>query len=217
MKGCRPLKHAEESAIMKHLAASRHGKRNVALFVLGIETGYRITELLSARIGGTYGIMRNGVIADSLRVQRKNMKRAREGRTFYLSDRAKLYQKPWLSELRDRGYRFADHFLFQSSARGNCALSISGAWRVITAAANLAGCADSVSTHSLRKTFAERYYAHLLELHAGGMRMEPIRELSKALGHKDIEATERYLGWKDDILKAYITQKGPRYEQREML
>lgn len=217
MKGCRPFSHKEENAIIESLALSRNGVRDVALFELGIETGFRITELLSVRLGGRYGLLQEGKIGRTLKVQRKRMKRSREGRTIYLTPRAKQVIRPLLPVLRAAGTCLSEHFVFQGTKPGNTPLVVSTAWRIIRNGAERAGVTpERVGTHSLRKTFARRYYGWLLERARKGAIVDPMRELMKALGQKSIEATEAYLDWDDHLLAEYLERERPRHDQPEL-
>jgi integrase len=49
MRGCRPLKEREIQRILKSLDG-RYAARDRALILLGIKSGFRISELLSLRL-----------------------------------------------------------------------------------------------------------------------------------------------------------------------
>jgi len=133
------------------------------------------------------------------------MKRKREGRSIPLTKRARAAVSEYLTALTDQGYWQAGDYLFQSSRKGNAPISRSQAWQVIHDAARAAGISKRIGTHSMRKTFARRYRDWLLEQMAVHRRqIEPMREVQKALGHKSIESTERYIEWDASILTEYI-------------
>ena len=50
MKGCRPLTDTEVE-LMQAGFGGRYATRDRALFLLGVESGFRISELLSLRMG----------------------------------------------------------------------------------------------------------------------------------------------------------------------
>jgi site-specific recombinase XerD len=70
MNGCWLLSD-EEVQIISRSFGGTFGKRNKALFVVGYRTGFRISELLSLRVGD---VQQHGKIVDHMTVQRKHMK-----------------------------------------------------------------------------------------------------------------------------------------------
>ena len=53
MKGCRPLTEAEV-ALVRQSFGGRYGRRDHALFVLGVKSGFRISELLALQVGDVW-------------------------------------------------------------------------------------------------------------------------------------------------------------------
>ena len=51
MPGCRPFADEEIPRILAELDRQHWGLRNRALLILGLKTGFRIAELLSAKVG----------------------------------------------------------------------------------------------------------------------------------------------------------------------
>ena len=84
MKGARPLTDSEVLQVSNSFRG-RYALRDRALFVLGIKTGLRISELLSLAVGG---VLQHGRIVDRVHVQRRHMKRKTEGRTVLLHPEA---------------------------------------------------------------------------------------------------------------------------------
>lgn len=202
MKGVTTLCESEVFAILGVLALHRKKQRNVALFTLGIETGFRITELLSLTIGDVY---KNGAVLDMVSVSRKNMKRKREGRSLPLTRVAKDAISDLIKGLCEDGYWQSTDYLFQSTRKGNQKVSRTQVWQIINDAAKEVGINGRIGTHSMRKTFARRYREWLIEQMVTHRRhIEPMREVQKALGHKSIESTEKYIEWDDNILIEYI-------------
>jgi site-specific recombinase XerD len=64
MKGCRPLTDNEVQVISRSFGGT-FGKRNKALFVVGYRTGFRISELLSLRVGD---VQQHGKVVDQVAV-----------------------------------------------------------------------------------------------------------------------------------------------------
>lgn len=77
MKGCRPLTDDEVHLITKSFGGA-FAARNKALFVVGHRTGFRISELLSLRVGD---VMQHGKIIDQISVQRRHMNGGKAGKT----------------------------------------------------------------------------------------------------------------------------------------
>ena len=70
MKGMRPITD-EEIEKIKDNFSGQYKARDYALFVLGIKSGFRISEILSLTLKDVFD---NGRIQDRIYVQRKNMK-----------------------------------------------------------------------------------------------------------------------------------------------
>jgi integrase len=66
MQGCRPLTAAEVAQVTKAFTGP-FALRNRAFFLMGVQTGYRISELLSLRVGDVY---RQGQIVTHISVRR---------------------------------------------------------------------------------------------------------------------------------------------------
>jgi integrase len=70
MKGCRLLTDDEVKRVRQSFHG-RYAKRNEALVVLGVACGFRISELLSLRVGD---VLQHGRIVDRVTVARRFMK-----------------------------------------------------------------------------------------------------------------------------------------------
>jgi integrase len=81
MKGCRPLTEAEV-ALVRQSFGGRYSRRDQALFLLGVKSGFRISELLLLRVGAVWQGQR---VAERVTVRRQHMKRQTEGRTVLLA------------------------------------------------------------------------------------------------------------------------------------
>lgn len=183
MIGSRPLTQEE----IKYILLAFHGHyaaRNRALFVLGLKTGFRISELLSLKVCDVY---QDGAVLDSVGVHRSSMKGTGASRRVPLNQEAKEALLEWLNTM---GNCRPETWLFESQRRGK-PLDASRAWVIFEEAYDEAGV-DRVSklgTHCMRKTFAQGVYQAL---------GHDLVKTQRALGHKSINSTVAYLGFGTD-------------------
>jgi len=190
MKGSRPLTE-DEVAIVAKSFGGQYAARDKALFLLGVKSGFRISELLSLAVGDVY---RHGHIVDRVTVARAHMKRKLEGRTVVLHPDAKAALAAWLLELRQMAAVTGDIPLFRSR-KGNKAMSAVQAWRILQEAYATNGLTGQLGTHAMRKTFATRVYEKL---------NHDLVRTQKALGHKNINSTVSYLAFREEEIDAAI-------------
>lgn len=179
MKGCRPLTPSEIESICNTL-----GIRDRALFILGIRTGFRISELISLNIDDI--LYSDGTIKDSVKVSKCNTKGKAASRIMPMHDDAKAVL---LEYIRATGVMQMPHAhsvpLFISS-RGK-RVSRGLFHRNLKNAMKRAGIQSGIgilATHSMRKTFAAAMYKAL----DGN-----ILDLQTALGHKSLSSTASYI------------------------
>lgn len=190
MKGCRPLTHEEAELVAKSFRG-RFAIRDRALFLLGCKTGYRVSELISLRIGD---VVQAGRVVDAVYVARGAMKGQVEGRAVPLNPVAKQAIRSLLHELRGAS---DDSFLFRSRKGANEPISRFQAHRVLKAACCRAGLTGKLGTHTMRKTFANKVYDRL-----GG----DLVKVQRAMGHRNINSTVAYLSFRqEDIDEAILS------------
>ena len=191
MKGSRPLTDKE----IKLTAATfggKFGKRDRALFLLGVKSGFRISELLSIRLRD---VLQHDRIVDRVTVRRRNMKKKTEGRTVLLHPEAGEALKVWIEELRANGYLRRDSFLFQSRKGGNKPISRIQAYRILEQTYQSNGFSGRLGTHAMRKTFADKVYNKL---------NKDLVKTQRALGHKNINSTVSYLSFREEEIDQAI-------------
>lgn len=176
MSGCRSLTVEEIRRVIEALSS----KRDKALFITGIKTGFRITELLSLT---PKSIREDGTIY----VVKQNMKGKLRGRAVPLHPDARAQLIEYINESKCQ----VDSKLFP--------LSRFQAHRILKDAYNAIGITGKVATHSMRKTFATNVYNRL---------DKDILKTGKALGHVTgfaYKNTEQYLEVnQDEINKAIL-------------
>jgi integrase len=160
--------------------------------LLGVRTGFRISELLSLRV---QDVMQHGKVLDRVTVQSRPMKGKTGGRTLVLHPEAKAALSVWLEVLRLGGTLDPDTFVFKSRNTANKVISRVQAWGILSDALEANGLAGKLGTHCMRKTFANRVYDQL------NGRLEKVQ---RALGHKNINPTVSHLSFREEEIDAAI-------------
>jgi integrase len=191
MKGCRPLT-AEEVDLVSRSFGGVYAARDKALFLLGVKSGFRISELLSLRVGD---VSQHGRLVDRVTVQRRHMKKKLEGRTVLLHPEAKAALATWLLTLRQTPDYTAQTFVFRSRKGLNRPISLVQAWRILHEAVTTNEFTGKLGTHAMRKTFANRVYHQL---------NHDLVKTQRAMGHKNINSTVAYLSFVEDEIDAAI-------------
>lgn len=183
----RALTDAEIVRVMAQLKP-----RDRCFFVLGLRTGFRVSELLSLRLGDVW---QGGQVPAAVAVARRAMKGRTEGRTVPLHPQARAELASWATALAARGAGPGSP-LFPSQ-KGASAVTRTQAWAILTNAYRRAGLSGrGVGVHGLRKTFAGRMYRRL---------DRDLMKTQKALGHKSVTSTAAYLSFAEAEVDAAIT------------
>ena len=188
MKGARPLTDAEVKTIAAQLSI-----RDRALFLLGVRSGFRVSELLSVRVQDVLDPA--GAILDHVYVQRRNMKGRTCGRAVVLHPEARAALSTWISELREAAALHQEAPLFVSRKGESKSIGRVQAWRVLRMAYATAGISGKLGTHAMRKTFASRVYELL---------GHDLVKTQRALGHASINSTVAYLSFAESDIEAAI-------------
>jgi integrase len=192
MKGCRPLTEKEIGEVLISFNGE-YAARDKALFVLGLKTGFRVSELLSLKIGD---IFQRGRIVDSVTVRRQFVKQKTEGRTVKLNPQAKTALRGWIDELRERGKLRQKNFLFPSR-KGDGPITRVQAYRILKSVFDECEITGNLGTHSMRKSFAASMREKL---------GKDLFLLQKALGHKNVNSTVSYLSFcQEEIDEAILS------------
>ena len=193
MRGCRALSEQEVTQVKESFRGT-YRVRDRCLFMVGIHTGFRISELLSLKVGDVW---QHDRLADHVTVQRKHMKKKVESRTVRLHPEAKQALLPWLMALQEHGALQPKMPLFRSRKSKSSARAISRehARFVLKDTFNRNQLMGPLGTHSMRKTLARRaweFFNHNLLM------------VQKVLGHKSIQSTISYLGVDDGEIEAFF-------------
>ena len=200
MKGCRPLTQEETEAVLESFSGE-YAARDRALFVLGTLSGFRVSEMLSLKVGDVF---QNGRVQAQVSVARRNMKGKVQGRTVPLHLRAKAAILAQVQALAAAGLTGPEVFLFHSRKGFNKAISRQAAHGILKAV-TVANCmGGKVGTHSMRKTFAAGIYQKAVELQRQGATVDPVTFCQAALGHRNVNSTVAYLSFRDELVNEAI-------------
>lgn len=192
MIGCRPLTDEEIPQVLAALEHTSDPARDRALFLLGHREGFRISELLSLRVGD---FLQNGNYVDHVLVARRHMKGKQKSRGVPLHPEAKIAVISLIEKLAGQGKTNPATYLFQSREGDNRAINRRTAWSMLQRVYAACGLTGKLGTHSMRKTFARRIHAKL---------GRDLMKTQKALGHARVTSTVSYLSFAEEEIDEAI-------------
>ena len=182
MKGTRPLDN-KEIRLVSACFDGTFEARNRGLFMLGVSTGGRISELLSLTVGDVWQNRRavTDLLFDRSIVKGGEISRAvpvnSDGRRA-ISDLIAWHEEKYNTIAPSRP-------LFPSrNKNGSVAMNRQTAHEMLKKAFLDAGLNGKLATHSLRKSFAQRVYEESGDIYL-------VQEL---LGHRNVSTTQKYIG-----------------------
>lgn len=159
--------------------------RNYCLFTVGINSGLRISDLLSLKVDDV--LLENGKVKDRITLQETKTGKTKN---FPIADTAK---KAILEYLNTREFQ-RDEPLFLSR-KGKRAINRQQANKIVNDIARLVGLEGRFGTHSLRKTFGYHAYKSGID----------ISILQKLFNHSAPCVTLAYIGiTQDDLDEVYL-------------
>lgn len=181
VKGARPLLDTEVEAVLSALNSGPFKLRNRALFILGLRSGFRISELLSLDWSQ---VVQNDTIVTHVTVAKRYMKKKVEGRTVALHEEAKSALKDWFLISKPKSL---DCPVFLSRQKNR--MNRISAWCVLKKAYDRCNLTGMIGCHGMRKTFAKKVHAKL---------GHDLLKTQKALGHRSVNSTVSYLSVDND-------------------
>lgn len=169
MEFVEPIREISKIEEMKDVL-KESGSRNYFLFLLGINSGLRISDLLKMKVKDI----------KYYEVRLKEMK-TRKGFVLSLSH----IQEEIESYIRNKG---DDEYLFVNKSTGKPIQRVQ-AYRVINRAGDLIGLRN-IGCHSMRKSFGYHHYK----------RNKDIAVLMGIFNHSSADITMRYLGLSSDVI-----------------
>lgn len=184
MQFVQPIRDRKKIDLMKKVLKAQN-LRDYVLFVLGINSGLRVSDLLNLQVDDV--IDEKGKIRDRISLREK---KTGKPKNFPLGKSSqKALQEYFSSSTLDR-----TDPLFPSK-RGNGPIGRVQAYRIINSVARGVGIDEKIGTHTLRKTFG--YHAYKM-----GMDLSVIQKL---LNHSSPSITLAYIGiTQDDLDDVYL-------------
>ena len=179
-----PIRDRKKIAQIKNLLRGQRRYRDLLLFVVGINSALRISDLLRLKIGQLFD--ENGEIKNRFWIkEQKRGKRHEVAINQSIKETLVEYLKEY-PHVADNG---ENYLFFNPSTR--LPIKRVQAWKFITKICVEVGLQGDYGTHSLRKTWS---------FHAR-MQGVDLALIMHKLNHESIAYTKRYLGITDDELK----------------
>lgn len=176
MKFVEPIRDREKIEKVKRIL-KRNGTRNFLLFLFGINSGLRISDLLKLKVADVCN-------KDYIEIVEKKTGKYKR---FPIT---KSYKEELEEFIQDRE---PDEWLF-ASKKGEKAITRIQAYRIISAACFEAGITSRIGTHTLRKTFGYHFYQE----------KKDIALLQFIFNHSSPFVTLRYIGINQDMIDSSL-------------
>lgn len=177
MEVVEPIRDLKAIQDMKDTLAYYGTERDVFLFVLGINCGLRISDMLKLK--------KMDIKIYKLRLKESKTKKLKTLPLYHIKNEIDDYTK----FLDDEDYLFKSH-------RGTEPIKRVQAYRILNKSADAIGL-KNIGTHTLRKTFGYWYYKRSTDI---GLLME-------LFNHSSQSVTLRYIGIHQDIVNETFSSK----------
>ena len=191
MARCSSISLQQVAATETALRRSTRPHRDACLFILGVETGLRISELLSVTFADVLDT--SGQVRDWLTIDKEHCKGKQHRRQIPLSPKAKGVITRATEEAFELGGSKPNDHMFAPTYKSK-PISRVRAHAIISTALKTAGINHTRGTHTARKTYAalllqkaERAYQE------GRIKVFPMLAVQLGLGHAELATTQRYL------------------------
>ena len=181
------VKPIKDKEVVKNFASellrNKHGQRDYTIFVFGVYTGLRISDILNLKVNDVKGKLKTDIIEKKTGKKRTlNLMQLTNQIIIYL-DEEHDGQSEWLfPSPRDNTKHLATHQFYKIMQKTAESLNL-----------------DYIGTHSLRKTFGYSYYKKTKDL----------TSLMKILNHSSQSVTLRYIGIEEEELQSSLDNFNP--------
>lgn len=183
MEFVQPIRDKRQLEAIKRILKGNPGTglRDHCLFVLGINSGLRVSDLLSLTVGDVVDV--KGKVRDRITLREQKTGKAKN---FPISQTAAKAIKDYLA-IREGAGQATPLFLSRKE-KGH--LQRAQAYKIISDAARAVGIQEAIGTHTLRKTFG--YWAY--------REGKDLTLIQKLLNHASPAVTLAYIGITQDQL-----------------
>lgn len=169
-KNVQPLRTPKEIEDMKWALSRYCSERDRFMFVFGINTGLRVSDIVPLKVGEVRG--KSHVV---IREQKTG-----KVKRFKIPAKLRHEVEAYAAQMGDGDYLFA-------SRKGNSHITPTQAYRALVKAGEVLG-RDDIGTHTMRKTFGYHYYRDTRDL----------AFLQEIFNHSAPSITKRYIGITQD-------------------
>ncbi|MCI2257231.1 tyrosine-type recombinase/integrase [Domibacillus sp. PGB-M46] len=173
IKDVQPIRSLEKLNDMKWSLKRHCSERDYILFLIGINTGLRVSDLLNLKISDIKG-------KKKISVKEGKTEKKREIHLANIYDELNTY----LSSLKGTEWLFP-------SRKGDKPISRIQAYRQLNKAAGMVDIPDGIGTHTMRKTFGYWHYKQFKD----------VAELQLILNHSHPQITLKYIGITDEQIE----------------
>lgn len=172
IKDVQPIRSKELIQDMKWSLRRHCSERDYILFLIGINTGLRISDLLKLKVSD---------------VLKKDKVIVKEGKT---DKKRVIHLKKINTELQAYAKSVNSIWLFPSR-KGDKPITSTQAYRILNKASAMVDITEGIGTHTLRKTFGYWHYKEFKD----------VAKLQKILNHSHPEVTLTYIGITDEEIE----------------
>lgn len=186
MNTAQPIKNKTDlEKIRTYYKIRQPNQRNYLLIIIGLNTALRISDILSLKWGMVYDL-ESGQIRCHIAVSEQ---KTGKFSSIYINNSIRQALTSYMEVLQQKGIAIEDErFLFPNRNDPNMHISRVQAHRIIKKAAAECNLPETISCHSLRKTFG--YFAW--------KQGTPPVLLMTIYNHSSFQVTKRYLGIEQD-------------------
>ncbi|TLS37749.1 site-specific integrase [Pseudalkalibacillus caeni] len=171
MNFVQPIRDPDKISAIKHFFKSR-SERDYMMFLVGINTGLRISDILQLKVGDLRG--------QHIRLRET---KTRKQKMIRITPELGRELKRYLGDKEDHEY------IFQSRVGENKPIGRSRAYKILREAADAYNLVD-IGTHTLRKTFGYHFY----------LQTKDVAMLQELFNHSSPHITLRYIGINQDSM-----------------